>query len=838
MTEDNDKKDINPTAIMHNSTPDLPGILTVTLHEAVGLSRGAESSEPDVYKEYSGGSKHSHNEFKGNIFPCTACRFPQTLVEYDKCQTPINCYWGTTESPSWKGDYGKCKFYVTRITELTISLYHPTGSKLSQDVFLGSARVRPFNALEECTPKWLAIEDGIGMIRISYDYTSMGNKKLKEEDFDGHFYGVERKQSGCITQNTKGKFEAMYAGKLFETDKHFLSQVSSELPSRINHPFICPTTFYFQLEERLSLNSPLAIGGHLFSHLLEQQYFDVDRSRFYIAEILCALEYLHDEHHIFAWLKPRSVLLDGMGHIALCGFGLFISEISQGSPRRQHRLPEYPAPELLLGQNDNRMADWWTLGIFLYEMLTGLPLFYDEDPEKIADKILNQTIEVPESLPRAAQDIITGLLCRNPKQRLGAKGGVSEVKAHPFFEGIDWHTLIQRKYQPSFKPNYYSSHLEHHGVPESLEPPPSPPLLPFNLTRRYPEHRSYTSASRTHQVFIQTDNNWDLIWEDSHPQGFQFYNRATGEKQSILPQAVESITSEDAVQANETYITVPDQRQKLATLKEALQAGYDNVISQLLGYGVNLNVRMDEWRETPLLWAAQHENLSLVRLFLENGADANYGTSNLEDQYALIAAVRTGNQQIAEVLLKKSRRVICTIALSLAVDQNDGPMAKLLLENGVRCEFEETDRNPPYEPGPFDTDTCCHFPVGEEEEFIHPLFRAIVYGNEDMVRLLLSYGADANVGYHGLAWYKLKMDREERIKFECGRAIHVAMELRQHKIVELLLENGADINLGRPIWDVRTHSCKLVPRDVFQRVRAGLRAAVAAREEKKTAVTA
>lgn len=300
--------------------PDLPGVLTVTLHEAVGLSRGVESSEPDVYKVYSGGSKHSHNEFKGNIFPCTECRFPQTLVEYDKCQIPINCYWGTTESPSWKGDYGKCKFYVTRTTELTISLYHPTSSKLSQDVFLGSARVHPFNALEEYTPKWLAIEDGIGMIRISYDYTSMGNKKLKEEDFDGHFYGVERKQSGCITQNTKGKFEAMYAGKLFETDKHFLSQVSSELPSRINHPFICPTTFYFQLEERLSLNSPLAIGGHLFSHLLEQQYFDVDRSRFYIAEILCALEYLHDKHHIFAWLKPRSVLLDGMGHIALSVF--------------------------------------------------------------------------------------------------------------------------------------------------------------------------------------------------------------------------------------------------------------------------------------------------------------------------------------------------------------------------------------------------------------------------------------------------------------------------------------------------------------------------------------
>ncbi|KAK4076774.1 uncharacterized protein Triagg1_4377 [Trichoderma aggressivum f. europaeum] len=820
-------------------TPDLPGILTVTLHEAVGLSKGTVDSEPHGYRKYSDGSEHSHNEFKGNIFPCIHCKFPQALVEYDKCQIPINCYWGTTENPSWKGDYGKCKFYVTQNTELIISLYHPTGSKLRQDVFLGLARVRPFNALGESTPKWLPIEDGIGMIRISYDYKSMENKTLKEVQFDGRSYDVGWRHSGYITQNTKGKFEVMYAGKQFENDKLSLSQVSGGLPCRIDHPFIYPTAFYFQLEERLQLNSPSAMGGHLFNHLLEQQYFDVDRSRFYIAEILCALEYLHDKHHIFAWLKPRSVLLDGMGHIALCGFGLFISEISHGRPRRQHGLPEYPAPELLLGQGGYRMADWWTLGIFLFEMLTGFPLFYDEDPKKIADKILNQTIQVPESLPQAAQDIITKLLCRNPKQRLGAKGGASEVKAHPFFEGIDWQTLIQRKYQPSFKPNYSNSYLEHHGVPESLGPPPSPPLLPFSLTRLYPEHRSDTQATKALQKPVQVDNNWDLVWEDSHPQGFHFYNRATEENWPILSQIVGSIMPDDVEQSDEAYVIVPDQRQKLAALKAALQAGYDNAISQLLEYGVNLNVRiMDKFRETPLLWATQRENLALVRLFLENGADANYGTCDLEDKYALIAAVRTGNQRIAEVLLEKSRRVISTMALSLAVDQNDGPMAKLLLENGVRCEFEETDRRPPEELDPFADTICCDFPVGEPEEFIHPLFRAVIYGNEDMVRILLSYGADANVGYHGLDWHGLKMDRKESIKFECGRVIHVAMELRQHKIVQLLLENGADINLGRPIWDARTHHCKPVPRDVFQRVRAGLRAAAAAREEKKTAVAA
>lgn len=797
----------------------------MTLHEAVGLS------EPDDYKEYSKDSEHNHNLLLGNVIPCERCNFTQTLVEYDKCQIPLACYWGTTENPLWRqdnGNYGKCKLYVTRFTELTVYFYlcHPSGSKFSQDVFLGLARVHPFDALGESKSKWLTIEDGAGKIRISYDYTIMKNKTLKEEDFDDVIYGLGRRYTEYLDQSKKDT-KGIYVERRFETYKLSQHQVSSGLLCRVNHPFISPTTLTFQSEYGLHLLSPFIIGGHLFNHLLEQQYFDVDRSRFYISEILCALEYLHDIHNIFAWLKPRSVLLDGTGHITLCGFGLFISDISHVSPSAQHGLPEYPAPELLLGQDEFRMADWWTLGIFLYEMLTGLPLFYDEDPEQITDKILNQPIQLPESLPPAARDIIMRLLCRNPEQRLGAYEGVSEIKAHPFFEGIDWHKIIRRKCQPAFKPNYIVSHLEQHGEPESLEPPPSPLFLPFSLTRQYPEHRSDTRTSRSRQELVQTDNNWDLIWEDSYSREFYFYHRITGEKQSILPQAVDSGMSDNATQSDEIDTTVPNQHQKLDVLEAALHAGYDNAISQLLEYGVDLNVRiMGEWRKSLLLWAVQQENLGLMRLLLDNGANANFVAYDLEDACALKAAVRTGNQDIAEVLVQKTKRVLSTIALCLAVDQNDGPMAKLLLESGVQCEFDGADREPPYVPSPFETTISCDFPVGEPEEFIHPLFWAVVYGSTDLVRPLLSNGADANVGYHGLRWYRLKMDREESIKFECGRVIHVAMELRQQQIVQLLLASDTDIKLGRPVWDV--------PRNVYQRVRAGLRAEVAAKEESKT----
>lgn len=120
--------------------------------------------------------------------------------------------------------------------------------------------------------------------------------------------------------------------------------------------------------------------------------------------------------------------------------------------------PEYLAPELLLGQGYNKTVDWWTLGVLLYEMLTGLPPYYDENTNEMYRKILSEPLHFPgpEIVPPAAKDLLTQLLDRRPEHRLGAKGA-SEIKAHPFFNSIDWRKLLQRKYDPTFKPNVVSN---------------------------------------------------------------------------------------------------------------------------------------------------------------------------------------------------------------------------------------------------------------------------------------------------------------------------------------------------------------------------------------------
>ncbi|KAK4236321.1 hypothetical protein C8A03DRAFT_35798 [Achaetomium macrosporum] len=313
----------------------------------------------------------------------------------------------------------------------------------------------------------------------------------------------------------------------------------------------------------------------------------------------------------------------------------------------------------------------------------------------------------------------------------------------------------------------------------------------------------------------------ELVWEPN-PGEFHIYNHITQTRGPIRPRhAADAVACRDLHATTDP--TIPSQRQKHEALEAALQAGYDDIVSQLLAnHDMDLNILISVGeppkQTTPLKWATEQDNLSLAHLFLTKGADTNFPRANgaLASHHggpALIKAVERGNQALAALLVSSTNRVASARALGLTVDRQDAGMAALLLPAGVRCDFEIDDRPDPRHP---DDIASYGFELSEPEEFLPPLVRAVRHCNVCIVRLLLVHGADANVGYHNLRILPrddgeghgilLPQAREDAAWFECGR-VELTVALRRADIVRLLLSAGADIGRAQPVWNVAGHEC-------------------------------
>ncbi|KAL7803585.1 kinase-like domain-containing protein [Trichoderma aethiopicum] len=832
-------------------SPSRPGVLTVVLHEGAGLS------VPDGYEE-----DEKRPDQQGPSMRNT----PYAIFDYNRSQQQADSYEGTARDPVWvseiapwrhdavTGEYREAnwKFDVCQPAELVIYLYlrdpHASPCVRSRDAFIGVARipvdVSQVSSSEETSSQWVDVEDGTGRLRVSIRYDDNKGKPLETADFTEDSK-IQKGNSGYTARTLKKDTRQRYNERTMPAIRR---------PQNADHPFIAPLTLVYQSQEGLHLLSPTMCGGHLFHHLQNQRSFSLERARFYAAEILCALEYLHESRGIYSWLKPRNVLLDSLGHVVLCGSGLYHPG-SENDDRSSHATPEYPAPEILRDEIRSGAADWWTLGIFLYEMLTGLPPFFDESTDEIRRKILSsEQILFPEDVPPDARDIIAKLLDREPDSRLGARGGASGVKAHPFFANVDWDRLMERKYTPAFKPDFSITSFTQHGVGHSLRPAPKDiyderyDLTQMSLEDPEPESNvdmdisieddaaiapDSSQTASISQADDDTEDGWELVWEagNANRGEFYFHHRPTGEKRAV-PIRADGPSHELNDASTCLDPSGPSTSQKLDALEAALQAGCDHIVSQIvLGYGIDLNIRLFGYRRTsPLEWAVDHENLRLVRLFLNNGADVDFPGHEARiwgrDGPLMVRAVATENQGLVELLLtlpktvnKMPGRVDLTSALGLAIDQRDAAMVRLLLANGARCDFEDGDRPLP-ESG---LDGGCHFyDISEPEEFLPPLVRAVKLGDVGMVRLLLERGgADPNVGYHDLMAEEGKKD----IRFQCGRVIELAMELGRRETVKLLLAAGADLGVEKPVWRVPGHTCSEVSRAFYQSITAKLRAA-------------
>ncbi|XP_058799944.1 3-phosphoinositide-dependent protein kinase 1 isoform X2 [Phymastichus coffea] len=245
----------------------------------------------------------------------------------------------------------------------------------------------------------------------------------------------------------------------------------------------------FQDVERLYFVLSYAKNGELLPHINKVGSFDVECTRFYAAEMLRGLEYLHGLGIIHRDLKPENILLDDNMHVLITDFGsakILRAEPEAREPepcRRERRnsfvgTAQYVSPELLTNKTTSRASDLWALGCIVYQMVAGLPPFRSRSEYLIFQKILGLDYEIPDGFDELARDLVSKLLVLEPGQRLGASdehgAGYPSIRAHSFFAGVDFETLHEQTPPPIYPylPGT-SEHEElrsHYRVPDNLKP--------------------------------------------------------------------------------------------------------------------------------------------------------------------------------------------------------------------------------------------------------------------------------------------------------------------------------------------------------------------------------
>ncbi|ORZ16111.1 kinase-like domain-containing protein [Lobosporangium transversale] len=398
---------------------------------------------------------------------------PYAVLEFDKNEVLIDALGGEVSNPVWQY---RANFDVSRESDVVLSLYiripdtnamdvdPKTGEidSMNHDVFLGNLKLVP-HWEERMQDEWFLLQGGTGRVRVQLAYRRRNaNTALTIDSFD-LLKVIGKGSFGKVMQVRKRDTSRIYAMKILRK-AHIISrsEVNHTLAERtvlaqVNNPFIVPLKFSFQSPEKLYLVLAFVNGGELFHHLQREGRFSEERSRFYAAELLCALECLHGFNVVYRDLKPENILLDYTGHIALCDFGLCKLGMTETETTNTFcGTPEYLAPELLLGQGYTKTVDWWTLGVLLFEMLTGLPPFYDENIHEMYRKILQDELRFPDEVSSDARSLLMALLTRDPNQRLGNSGSLA-IKQHVFFKPISFPLLMAKKLQPPFKPSVSSA---------------------------------------------------------------------------------------------------------------------------------------------------------------------------------------------------------------------------------------------------------------------------------------------------------------------------------------------------------------------------------------------
>ncbi|KAL0087028.1 kinase-like domain-containing protein [Phycomyces blakesleeanus] len=240
---------------------------------------------------------------------------------------------------------------------------------------------------------------------------------------------------------------ALYAMKVLKKASFVVHGKSAEhvkterqILEEVRHPFIVKLFYAFQTPQ--DLHMILEYAG----------MFSESMAAFYAGELVLALEHLHSLGIVYRDLKPENCLLNAEGHVMLTDFGLSKVPVD-GKTNTICGTAEYMAPEILMGLHYDDTVDWWSLGILIFDMMTGSPPFSSNNRQKTIDSILSKKVNMPYYFTSDAKDLLAKLLRKNPNARLGAKPkGSLAIRKHPFFRKINWKSLERQEGEPPIVP--------------------------------------------------------------------------------------------------------------------------------------------------------------------------------------------------------------------------------------------------------------------------------------------------------------------------------------------------------------------------------------------------
>ena len=221
---------------------------------------------------------------------------------------------------------------------------------------------------------------------------------------------------------------------------------------KLSHPFIVKLYYAFQDDKYLYLITEFMQGGQLFSYLKKNPQLKTNQAKFYLSEIFLSLQYIHENNYIYRDLKPENILIGKDGHIKLSDFG-FSKLVTDEKVYTICGTPSYEAPEIYKKKGYDKMVDWWSFGVIMFEMLAGYKPF-DIEKREINDSLYENIIWC-DDIKEDAKDLISKLLVVEPTLRIGYNG-IDEIKKHKFFESVDFDKVLNKEIEPPFIPRIES----------------------------------------------------------------------------------------------------------------------------------------------------------------------------------------------------------------------------------------------------------------------------------------------------------------------------------------------------------------------------------------------